>query len=275
MAGLRIDDLYCINLDRCTERWTRMEKRLAPICNELGRSIESVRFRAQPATEDARVQRLGDGQPEPFSEDLRRIVSISCDHAGIWEQADEDGHQRVLILEDDVFFMRDWVNTTNECLERLDQEHPAWDLFMLNASGWIRSTERGLRKIEPDNGLVLAGAYVLSHRGLRKLVDRYGDVTTLPAELVTEVVDHRLVWLQRAGQSFFYYPYLALQEFWESVGATDQAHVQGLYQWQEHRYRPEFGRLYEWPDPKERTAAEPSLTVGSALGGTVAWGPGP
>ena len=64
--------------------------------------------------------------------------------------------------------------------------------------------------------------------------------------------DYRLMKLQEQNHSYFYFPFLALQECWESVlaGTDDskaQDHTLQLYQWQNTNYKPSFHHLYHWP----------------------------
>lgn len=219
--------VYCINLDRRPDRWQRMTRRLS------GEGVSAERF-AGVTPNDSRVSSLVDAvTEEPPLSPLAAACALS--HRDVWTMALERGQRRVMVLEDDVFFHRNWRPILEECLSRLDRESPDWDLFLLNACGSHAWTE-GLFTASP--ALLLAGAYVVNAPAMEMLTREF-QTRCLEA-------DFMLAWLQeKRKRSYAHFPYLALQEFLDSdVGGTDQEWVRHLRQWFREHYEPRFGHLY-------------------------------
>lgn len=216
--------VYCINLDRRADRWQRMGLRMA------AEEIVAERF-AAITPEDPRVPSLLGGETGLSP----RVAACALSHRDVWTLALERGQTRVMILEDDVFFHTKWRPILEDCLQRLDREHPDWDLFLLNASG-IHDWEEGLRPASPP--LLFAGAYVVNTSGLEALTKEFRS-RFLPA-------DYMLVWLQEArSRSYFHFPYLALQELLDSdTKGKEQDYVRYLRRWFRENYEPTFGHLY-------------------------------
>jgi hypothetical protein len=154
-----------------------------------------------------------------------------------------------IILEDDVFFRKDWMDVVYEFLLTVESFDPDWDMLMLNAQGF-HDLEYGLRKAE---NMLLSGGYILSTRGLDQLLQWFGELNETTAQVSS---DYRLLRLQQRDHSYFYFPYLALQEFGESFisgwdDAQGQDHVKNLRNWQETQYKQSFGHLYDWYDPTQ------------------------
>lgn len=233
-----IDSVYVINCDE--NRWMRMKHRLEPIVPHE----KLVKFQAILET-DIRIQQSFDPNT---SGQIKRMLGCALSHADVWKMIKQkqpwSKKQYSIILEDDVFFRKDWMDVVFDFLSKIDDIDAEWDMLMLNAQGF-HSWESGLRKA---TDLLLSGGYILSHRGLDCLIDLFGELNETTRQISS---DYRLLRLQQRGHSYFYFPYLALQEFQESFiagwgDAQSQDHVIILRTWQETKYKTSYGQLYHW-----------------------------
>lgn len=222
-----------------------METRLKPIVP----NDKLVRFQAVTEN-DARIKQMFESTT---SGQIKRMLGCALSHTDIWKLLRQSRHtkstsplQFSLVLEDDVFFRKDWIQVTYEFLTTINTIDPNWDMLQLNAQGF-HSWDQGLK---PAQGLLLSGGYILSDRGIDHLLELFEELTPNSAQVSS---DYRLLRLQQRGHSYFYFPYLALQEFQESFisgwdDAQAQDHVLNLRNWQETTYRQSFGHLYDWYD---------------------------
>lgn len=190
--ALNVDRIYVINLDRCKERMKCMERRL--------KDIPYTRFSAiSPTTLMSGFDKLG-------------AQGCSQSHYKIWEECYHSNIQRVLIFEDDVIFMNNWVSLLNTQLSNLPKDaamlhlnvDPAFYLQDVSSKGTL--IQLGKSK-SPSHS---TGAYILTRRGIEFLYltfkDRLG------------VADYMTIVLQQQLPCYTFYPYLCFQaEFDSSV----------------------------------------------------------
>lgn len=233
-----LDKVYCINRDE--QRWSRMKRRLDPLLPPG----HLVRFTALTPEEDPRVSKVLPANESPI---VRRTFASTLSHLDLWTQLQQQNRTQPtysLLLEDDVFFRKDWMDVVYDFLTTASQLDPEWDMLQLNCAGF-HDWQQGRRRAE---NLLLAGAYILSPRGVDYLIERFGALTPENAAVAS---DYRLCALQTRGHSYFYFPYLALQEFEDSLLAGfeqvhHQDHVKRLQAWQTQTYKPAFESLYDW-----------------------------
>jgi glycosyl transferase, family 25 len=111
--------IYCINLDRRPDRWSRVKARFED------HSIVGVsRYPAQ----DARLLEIPDSW-----KDVPGAYGCLLSHVGVVRAARESGAANVLIFEDDVVF-DDRLNVLFDGV--IDQVPDDWDMLLLGGSHW-------------------------------------------------------------------------------------------------------------------------------------------
>lgn len=254
MASLNVAKVFCINLDYCQDRWERMEARLQNVTPRM------ERFPAVSAS-DPRVfqQKLAGNTLSPGA------IGCALSHLDVWKRiaSSSKTDDLFLILEDDVFFQKDWISLLNEDLEHLknfDDGNPFY--YQLNGAGFVDFTvnespgREGLFSISAQAGILYyTGGYLVNRAACTQLVEEFAASELLVAS------DHMTKWLQETAggvwsesQCFFRYPWLAMQECRESFVQTDQ-HLETMRDFNENTYFPHYGHLY--PEIHSLSAPEP------------------
>lgn len=185
------NNAFCISLaktDSGSSRWKRMENRFRWFGIEIARWIAS--------TPDDLVDEFH-WNLNPFQK------ACSQSHIHIWRHIVNTGLPYALIIEDDAMFDREWLNTLATLdidVEHVNQVNGGWDAVFLNASEpmvpgfqWSVCREQ-----------FLTGAYILSFRGARRLLNDFGHCF--------HAADWMTSRLQNYGQSYSYFPWLIIQE---------------------------------------------------------------
>lgn len=105
MLNDKFQKIYCINLDKRTDRWQES--------SELFRSY---------GVDVERVSGIEDGVPW---NGLRMTV------IGIFKRAIEEGHESILIFEDDIDWSNDFEQRFEQCWNSLPDD---WDMFYFSAA---------------------------------------------------------------------------------------------------------------------------------------------
>jgi len=128
-------------------------------------------------------------------------------HVNVWRAIIDRGLDYALVLEDDAVFHREWISHL-ACIE-LDKD---WDAIFLNAS----------EPISPENTWsvcreqFLTGAYIMSHRGAQWLLSSFANEFASSDWMTSR--------LQTRGHSYSYFPWLVIQEGFEStIGSEFEA----------------------------------------------------
>lgn len=196
----RVGSIVVINLDRQPERWERVRAELGRFRTSDGRSLTAItrRFaaidardgKAVAATADVDpVYRLGDQlhvQPDRtleacFGADeqlrmTRQEVAIARSHIEVWKSIVLGQDERVLVLEDDVWFSGGAATAiTNGWHEALERSRPGEGphLFYLSyedAGGTAERTDIGPELFRPVRGLWFMSGYILSREGASRLL---------------------------------------------------------------------------------------------------------
>jgi GR25 family glycosyltransferase involved in LPS biosynthesis len=173
--------IYCINLDKATDRWERIQRRLA------GYGLEATRWNARtPAELEGHV----------FASHLDTVqCACALSHFSLWEHCVAQGYDRVLILEDDAVFRKDWVPIVNERLS-----DPAWVGMFLNAAEEVAPLSTWVPAVQQ----CMAAAYLLTRPALVWLT------TTFRSCIYAS--DHMTMILQARAPCITYFPWLVIQE---------------------------------------------------------------
>ena len=178
---------FCISLESMPGRWARMEARFQHFGMECERWTASTPYDVV----DRFAGYLNGGQ---------RACGQS--HVNVWRAILDRGLDYALILEDDAVFHYDWVARLRALDLSGDSE---WDAVFLNAS----------EPIEPENTWVicreqyLTGAYIISRRGVEWLLSIFSGEFASSDWMTTR--------LQTRGHSYSYFPWLVIQEGFEST----------------------------------------------------------
>jgi GR25 family glycosyltransferase involved in LPS biosynthesis len=279
IKSLNVSAVICINLDYCNDRWNRMVARMKNITPKM------QRFPAVSPT-DGRVfqQRLAGNTLSPGA------IGCAFSHLDLWSQlAKKCGDDELfLILEDDVFFQNNWVNTVNADLDFIKNHlrrrstssatpqglsshgQEAMIYYQLNGAGFVDFSQNenpdrpSLFSISKQAGILYyTGAYIINRIACQKLVHQFGQHDS---SIVAS--DHMTKWLQETAggpweisQCFFRYPWIAMQECYESFIQSGN-HLDVIRDFNDTKYFPHFGHLY--PDAELSSPALPetkSLTL--------------
>jgi GR25 family glycosyltransferase involved in LPS biosynthesis len=197
-----IEAVYVINLDRQPARWTHAlretdrlpvgrGRRLSELCHrmsavdgrvlDVGQSQEGV-ARTYPleaqyfVDPDPRLLTLIRERPVHVSMS-REETAVALSHISAWKRLVSEERAYALVLEDDVFFERDFAARLNDAWRELPADaqcRPMFDVLYLS----FREVDRGARTTvwsanlrRPSRGYWWLSGYVLSAAGARKLLD--------------------------------------------------------------------------------------------------------
>lgn len=197
-----IEEIYVINLDRQVQRWMQMQNELCYLTNQEGKRLSGMtkRFSAmdaknytntlsclnvkgsyalkdqlfvepQPSLVDAEINR------ERHIEMSRQEIAVALSHIAVWELVANGDSSYVLILEDDVYFSRDFALLIDQIWADLIYNvgrKGMVDLVYLSykeAKGKAEKEHVSEYLFRPLRGLWYLSGYVLSKKGANKLLD--------------------------------------------------------------------------------------------------------
>ncbi|KMN13753.1 hypothetical protein TU86_12695 [Pseudomonas weihenstephanensis] len=199
----RIGQVYVINLDRESVRWTDVTRELNHVIDASGVEIAKqttrcsavdARIYSEVTPSDAKVYpfyTLGDqlfvepqpnALPDEFELDrpIRMSpaeIAVAQSHIDTWKRIAEGPHSYALVLEDDILIERGFsglLDTAWHEMEAADQGDPKFDMLYLS----YKEVKHGARKhfisdsvFRPERGLWYFSGYVLSRKGARKLLE--------------------------------------------------------------------------------------------------------
>ena len=181
-----IDNTFCISLESAPERWSRMTTRFREFNMDVFRWIAS--------TPDNLTEKFAD-----YMNPGQRACAQS--HFFIWKQMISENLPYALILEDDAMFDRRW----NSKLSELCVVEGEWDAIFLNVSDAISPPERWTLVTDQ----YLTGGYILSLEGAKRLLGMFSHELWGADWMTTR--------LQTMGRSWSYFPWLIIQEGFEST----------------------------------------------------------
>lgn len=145
------DKIYCINLDRRTDRWDECEKIF------YKHNLEVERFSAV----DGNTDNYGLGYP--YDNELAGAIS----HLNVIKKAKELNLKNVLILEDDVDFHENLTDLFNDYVKQLPQN---WECFLFggNHVGGRNQVTNNICKIYRSYAL---HAYALNEKSFDHIIN--------------------------------------------------------------------------------------------------------
>ena len=196
--------IYCINLDEATDRWSRVQHRLAAY------GLDARRWSASTSADVTASSKAF----APAINDRQRACALS--HYLLWEHCLQQEHTHVLILEDDAVFRKDWVSVIDAQLTQ-----PAWAALFLNVSEDVPQHNQWVS----CRRQCLTGAAIYTHDTLLWLVSVFRQ-TLYASDWMTQILQEHLPCLT-------YFPWLVIQEgvdsyIQEGVPKADLAKVHRL-----------------------------------------------
>lgn len=140
------DEIYVINLLRQPARAEKI-KRAMDIHNVAHRLFPAADGRLLNATYlNALGVRMLEGYRDPYYDRPLKMGEIGCflSHYFIWEDMVKNNYSRVLILEDDAYFMPTFNQDTVVALSEADRFVPDWELMFLGRKSLNWSAEAGV-----------------------------------------------------------------------------------------------------------------------------------
>lgn len=140
---LGFDEIYVINLLRQLARAEKIRRAM---------NIHKVDHRLFPATDGRQLNasylnglrvRMLEGYRDPYYDRPLKMGEIGCllSHFLIWEDVLRNNYRRVLILEDDAYFMPTFSQDTVIALSEADRLVPDWELMFLGRKSLNWSAE--------------------------------------------------------------------------------------------------------------------------------------
>lgn len=174
--------IICINTEGAAGRWSRMQERFRH------HGLDARRFPAcEPPVDGSFVEGLRPGEQ-----------ACALSHYRIWEYA-KSCPQPTFILEDDACFRYNW----RSCIASFEPR--PWDAIFLNAA----EESLPLHTWQKTRGNCMAAAYVLQPHAAEWLVQAFSE-KLYAADAMTMA-------LQEQGHCYTYFPWLVIQEGYDSA----------------------------------------------------------
>jgi GR25 family glycosyltransferase involved in LPS biosynthesis len=197
-----VSRIFVINLDRQPERWAEMLSELncvldsegVPLSKRTTRysaidSLSASDHKVEPEDVDPSYtladQLYVEPQPHalPDEFDLARPIrmspaeiAIASSHIGVWREIAQSAASYALVVEDDVWFERNFTRVVDQAWQELkyaDQAKPAFDILYLSYAEARRGAPKELISrslFRPERGLWYLSGYVLSKEGAQALL---------------------------------------------------------------------------------------------------------
>ena len=190
-----IDNTFCISLESAPDRWSRMSSRFRKFnTSEVEDPTSLDVFRWIASTPDNLTEKFAD-----YMNPGQRACAQS--HFLIWQHVVSENLPYSLILEDDAMFDRQWLAK----LSALDIGEGEWDAIFLNVSEEISPPDKWTLVTDQ----YLTGGYVLSLEGAKRLLGMFS--------MELWGADWMTTRLQTMGRSWSYFPWLIIQEGFDST----------------------------------------------------------
>lgn len=198
IVGKYISTIYIINLDRSANRWNSIKKELKRIRinnsslysisrrfsavdaryleNELDQNLIqpyyklSDQFKIEP-NENYEVNNKNEDKVIKMTS---QEIAVTLSHIGVWKKIQDGGMQFSLVLEDDVYFSYGFAKTLDK-IWTIIEENEEFDILFLSyeyAKGSKKNNDNKHSLVhKPDGGIWQASGYVLSKKGVNKLLN--------------------------------------------------------------------------------------------------------
>lgn len=198
-----IDSIFVINLDRQPNRWSDILRELNSILDADGKPLteRAVRFSACDA-QACPSELLNDNEVDPFytlgdqlfvepqpdavpdAFDLtqpikmtKAEIAVASSHIGIWKKIAKSDVSYTLVLEDDVWFKRNFGLAIDQAWKEMkdaDHGNPNFDVLYVSYKEVRYGAPKKLLSENvfcPERGLWYLSGYVLSKKGAQTLLD--------------------------------------------------------------------------------------------------------
>ncbi len=195
-----IQQIYVINLDRQVGRWNQIQREIQQICDVSGTSLTTIakRFSAVDAryyTEcprDAELQTCYSLEDQLFVEPntllasdqvaryrtvlmTRQEIAVALSHIALWKHIASGEHRYALVLEDDVYFRRNFARILDKAWPELARSlgtSDGFDVLYLSYKEAKKVEKREVSNLlfKPLRGLWQLSGYVLSKNGAKRLL---------------------------------------------------------------------------------------------------------
>ncbi len=196
----QISAIVAINLDRQPGRWHRLQQELGRFLAHDGRRLSELAYRlpaidarngreTAPMADVDPIYTMGDQlfvQPDPRLEECfsreeairmtRQEIAVARSHVEAWKQIARGPDEYVLVLEDDVYFIRGAAHLIDQGWRaamngRESDQRPQLLYFSyLNAGGTAEKADVSADLFRPVRGFWYLSGYVLSRSGAERLL---------------------------------------------------------------------------------------------------------
>lgn len=166
--------IFVINLDKCIDRWNRLN----PLLKDLGIEYERISGVLGAALSEEEKQKLVDhDQYNNFMSIKADNGTIGCymSHVKVWTEFLKSGYKYAIVMEDDVNFNPGELKSVIDDLKGKDRN---WDIVSLNLAhdGWPVAVENigetGKQLVKYRRRVSLTGCYMISRSGAIKLLKK-------------------------------------------------------------------------------------------------------
>ncbi|MGI9067185.1 MAG: family 16 glycosylhydrolase [Pyrinomonadaceae bacterium] len=196
-----VQHIYVINLDRQVDRWNHIQRELhriygssrAPLTEIANRfsAVDARYFRGSPNHVDLQTSyslsdqlfvepnpllRIDQGTSNHSIAMTRQEIAVALSHIAVWKLIASSDHLYTLVLEDDVYFPRDFAQILDTAWAELTRSYGTSDAFdVLYLSYKEAKTKAEKHKVSdflfrPRRGLWWLSGYVLSKKGAKNLL---------------------------------------------------------------------------------------------------------
>lgn len=197
-----IEQIYVINLDRQVHRWHRIQRELgmvydssnSPLINLTkrisavdarysGESLNYAEVKTSYSLGDQlfvepnsllSIEYANDDQPIEMT---RQEVAVALSHISVWKLIASSDKDYSLILEDDIFFTRDFARTMDKAWAALTPPIESQDTFDVLYTSY-EEAKTGVEKVQesetlfkPIRGLWCLSGYILTKKGAKRLLE--------------------------------------------------------------------------------------------------------
>ncbi len=218
------DKIYCLNLDRRTDRWIKVSEEFKKF------NIEVERFSAIDGNDLEFQEPVEDIQKLSSKGLIENKYALAClkSHREIIKDAKLNGYRRVLIFEDDIIFSEDFSKKIRK-ISNLD-----WNLIYLGASQFNWSNIEYQSNFYLSKKTLGTFAYCVDCRIFENLL------STLEQEINS--IDNSLSIIQeeKYGKCFTFYPNLV-------ISMVDDSDIRGNLVFDEYSTKVKWNKIPDYP----------------------------
>jgi len=216
LKTLGIQKIYCINLGHCTSRWERMSERFKKYGIKVER-FEAITPEHELVMKTKETKTLPSGKNDSY-------YACSLSHLGVIRDALENNYNKIIVLEDDVQFLDNWILFLEAWLRSIDK----LDLFIFDSSMYDSTGfSPGLKK--NCHNSYCAGGYVISNSAIQEYVNIYDNSENFKNN------EDIMCRIYTQNNSYTSVPRICVQENLDTNIQTE-AHIEKLQNWMDNVY---------------------------------------